>query len=347
MKGPVQSSFTGTQNGGGNESEGKKPWLLHSMSVNALNFCAFSICDLPEPRPDPEVVNVNEQACGSGSTDAKTEHTSNAEPNTEPSANVKSSTPSLLIAAPNGLDSGGIDIFQLPSEHRISQIRSAKDSKEGMVMALSLSYDAKPDRSLLVAGFEDGSVDVYDMVRGSKSSATWTWTRILTSRPHSQPTLAVDVTPDLTALITSSADANVAKFAIPAINYAEFSIVKSSEPEKLQNTKHAGQQDVRIRSDGKVFATAGWDGRLRVYSVKTLKELAVLQWHKDGCYAVAFADILEEDATNGTINREEDHSVAKINNMDRMKIERDKKIHNTHWLIGGSKDGKISLWDIY
>lgn len=214
-------------------------------------------------------------------------------------------------------------------------------------MALNLSYDKMTDRFLLVAGFEDGSVDVYDMVRGNKPSATWSWTRVLTSRPHSQPTLSVDVTPDLTALITSSADAIVAKFVIPAITDAEFSIVKPAQPEKLQNTKHAGQQDLKIRSDGKIFTTAGWDGRLRVYSVKTLKELAVLQWHKDGCYAVAFADILEENTNNSPVDGEENHSVAKINNMDRMKQEREKKIHNTHWLLGGSKDGKISLWDIY
>lgn len=317
------------------------------MSVNALNFCAFSTCDVPQDSSESETGMTNEQKSENETADTYAHDGSDAETRPKTSANSKSSSPSLLIAAPNGLDSGGIDIFQLPSEHRISQIRSAKDSKAGMVMALNLSYDKMTDRFLLVAGFEDGSVDVYDMVRGNKPSATWSWTRVLTSRPHSQPTLSVDVTPDLTALITSSADAIVAKFVIPAITDAEFSIVKPAQPEKLQNTKHAGQQDLKIRSDGKIFTTAGWDGRLRVYSVKTLKELAVLQWHKDGCYAVAFADILEENTNNSPVDGEENHSVAKINNMDRMKQEREKKIHNTHWLLGGSKDGKISLWDIY
>lgn len=345
MKGPVQSSVSGDQKGQGNETEGKKPWLLHSMSVNALNFCAFSICDVPDPRPKPEAAVINDQAPETDTTSP--EDGSNIKFHTETRANSESASSSILIAAPNGLDSGGTDIFQLPSEHRISQIRSSKDSKAGMVMALNLSYDTKTDRFLLATGFEDGSVDIHEMLQRSRLPTTWTWNRILTSRPHSQPTLSVDITPDLTTLITSSADAIVAGFVIPPITDAEFSIVKASLPEKLQNTKHAGQQDLKIRSDGKILATAGWDGRFRVYSVKTLKELAVLQWHKDGCYAVAFADVLGEDVHGSPPNGKEEQTAVKVTNMDRMKQERDKKIHNTHWLIGGSKDGKISLWDIY
>lgn len=134
---------------------------------------------------------------------------------------------------------------------------------------------------------------------------------------------------------------------MPAVTGTEFSIVRPSDPEKPHNTKHAGQQDLRIRSDGKIFATAGWDGRIRVYSVKTLKELAVLQWHKEGCYSVAFAEVLGGDPSISQTGEQIGQSVAKISNMDRMKQERDNKVHNTHWLIGGSKDGKISLWDIY
>jgi len=30
-----------------------------------------------------------------------------------------------------------------------------------------------------------------------------------------------------------------------------------------------------------------------------------------------------------------------------VKEERDRKAKTTHWLAAGSKDGKISLWDIY
>src|SRR2546430_13457319 len=104
-----------------------------------------------------------------------------------------------------------------------------------------------------------------------------------------------------------------------------------------------------MRCDGKIFATAGWDARVRVYSAKTMRELAVLKWHKEGCYAVAFALIdpeqAREAAPTGLIGSElgprRQHSA-----LDAIKDQRDARAQKTHWLAAGGKDGKISLWDI-
>ncbi|XP_065369315.1 guanine nucleotide-binding protein subunit beta-like protein 1 [Calliphora vicina] len=46
--------------------------------------------------------------------------------------------------------------------------------------------------------------------------------------------------------------------------------------------KNSGINCVRIRSDQKVFASGGWDGRVRVFSWKSLRPLAVLTEHKTG-----------------------------------------------------------------
>src|SRR5690606_24342789 len=65
-------------------------------------------------------------------------------------------------------------------------------------------------------------------------------------------------------------------------------------PDKVVQTKHTGQTSLMVRSDGKLFLSAGWDGRGRVYSVKSMKELACLKWHRDGRLgAAAFAEILD------------------------------------------------------
>ena len=143
--------------------------------------------------------------------------------------------------------------------------------------------------------------------------------------------------------ITSSADAMIAKHPFPleqGIWNAEL------KPIKICQTKHSGQQGLRIRSDGKIFATAGWDARVRVYSAKTMKELAVLKWHKTGCYATAFAQteisVQEPETTNDEIG---DTTLTKQNHSVQQR--RDEKAQTTHWLVAGSKDGKISLWDIY
>lgn len=123
-------------------------------------------------------------------------------------------------------------------------------------------------------------------------------------------------------------------------------------PLKVVQTKHSGQQGLKIRSDGKIFATAGWDSRVRVYSVQSLKELAVLKWHKEGCYAIAFADITSsgDDLSKGggVKTTDEEGAVTTITGaILSVKEKRDLRATTTHWLAAGSKDGKVSLWDIY
>jgi WD40 repeat protein len=115
---------------------------------------------------------------------------------------------------------------------------------------------------------------------------------------------------------------------------------------KTVNTKHSGQQGLRIRNDGKVFATAGWDSRVRVYSGKTMKELAVLKWHKDGCYTVAFGEVSPLTPEHSQ-SRESTQEAAPQRSIATVHQQRSQKIQQTHWLVAGSKDGKISLWDIY
>ena len=128
-------------------------------------------------------------------------------------------------------------------------------------------------------------------------------------------------------------------------------------PTKTVSTKHSGQQGIRIRSDGRIFATAGWDSKVRVYSCKTLKELAVLQWHKVGCYAVAFAGVDDVNTTQPPVKAPAEtaqQSPADANSLvhiqrDGMSVK-DRRIHRAraaHWVAAGAKDGKISLWDIY
>ncbi len=83
-----------------------------------------------------------------------------------------------------------------------------------------------------------------------------------------------------------------------------------------------------------------------------MNELAVLKWHKEGCYAVAFAEVDPPSSLPSQNGREQSggNEVATAQNTWALKTvqqERNEKAQRTHWLAGGSKDGKISLWDIY
>lgn len=316
-----------------------QPWLLHSLSVNALNFCAFSMTFIDMPgATSPEVTEE------------------------QPSATRQN----VLFAVPNALDSGGIDIFHLPSERRLTTIKSDSSVKTGMLMAVSLFISPSGD-IFVASAFEDGHVMVF-MHKGPLNPASfelstinsnqWKWNKLYASRPHSQPVLSLDISPSQDYFISSSADALLIKHPIPSAVSAGF-IPSGNYTEdkalKTVNTKHSGQQGLRIRSDGKVFATAGWDSRLRVYSGKTMKELAVLKWHKEGCYAVAFGEvdppssqsasqIVEADGSDGQEPTQEEPPTKSIAAVHQQRFQ---KIQQTHWLVAGSKDGKISLWDIY
>lgn len=121
-------------------------------------------------------------------------------------------------------------------------------------------------------------------------------------------------------------------------------------PMKTFQTKHSGQQSLVVRSDARIFATAGWDMKARVYATGTMKEVAVLAWHREGCYAVAFAEVGAEDGGEKRAEAEDGggaDDVVRKGGIVSFRERRIRKAEKSHWLACGSKDGKVSLWVIY
>lgn len=101
---------------------------------------------------------------------------------------------------------------------------------------------------------------------------------------------------------------------------------------------------MHVRSDGKFLVTAGWDSRGRVYTTgPKMREVAVLKWHGEGCFGVGFGEVLEADegVKDGSVDGRE--MATTVTFRERRKRE----VEERHWIALGSKDGKISLWDIY
>ncbi|KAK5129542.1 hypothetical protein LTR08_003163 [Meristemomyces frigidus] len=234
--------------------------------------------------------------------------------------------PSNILVAVPGLQDGHVNVTSLPSEQRVATIVSPKDIATGMVMALGLHYINGSDLCVLV-GYESGYTAVWN-----QNPTTKHWQTRYSYKAHSQPVLSLDITPSSGYFYSSSADAIIARHPL----------VDGNGETKLVQTKHAGQQALCVRSDQKIFATAGWDSRVRVYSAKTLQELAVLRWHKEGCYALAFAEVSPTVDSEDTAG---DESVVKRDLT--VSEQRTAKAKSTHWLAAGSKDGKVSLWDVY
>ncbi|TID25980.1 WD40 repeat-like protein [Venturia nashicola] len=300
----------------------KEPWLLHSLDVNTLNFCAFSMCDAPVSQTS--------------------------------SLSAQDATTSPLLVAVPGTREGHVDIFSLPSERRLHSIPPAEEGRTGMVMALQILHI---NNSLyLIVGTESGLTSVQKLNSNSKK-----WETTYISKTHTQPILSLDVTSTTPSLATAAVS-DVRYFTSSAdalITLNPIQKLEENKPLKTSQTKHSGQQSLSVRSDGKMFATGGWDGRVRVYSAKSLKELAVLKWHKDGVYGVAFSEIGEGrddqtikgigDVTGGTSEKGEVQVEKRVASRGEsiVRRKREEKALETHWLAAGSKDGKVSLWEVY
>jgi WD40 repeat protein len=145
--------------------------------------------------------------------------------------------------------------------------------------------------------------------------------------------------------------------AIPSLKTAQSTPLQPSspsiqEPYRCNSTKHAGQQSLSVRSDGRILATGGWDSRVRIYSTKTLKEVAVLKWHKEGVYAVAFGKILDvADLEHGVQDAQSQDGIGDVTRREtglgKLQRQREEKMQVKHWIAAGAKDGKISLWEVF
>ncbi|CAN8101894.1 unnamed protein product [Discula destructiva] len=349
-----------------------KPWMLHLLEVNTMNFCSFAHSPASAPTHALDSFTLPQS--------------------------------DFLIAVPNTLVSEAIDIYHLPSQNRIHVVKVGGD--HGMAMALAAVW-LNGILTLLV-GYEDGmaivaqleydgswrviyrnqchkqpvlSLDVapsHDFFLTSSADASIAKHPLPTRQAqalglveNSTETIAAtdncgcqpvpgggkqEMTPG-NGKSVSLLSAALAPQSPAASPQAAQQRQVETQPLKIVDTKHSGQQSLRIRSDGRIFATAGWDAKVRVYSAKTMREVAVLKWHPVGCFAVAFANITAADSSHGSVKSaanehgdkgpvEETSLVPKVLDMT-VKDRRIAQAKSAHWLAAGSKDGKVSLWDVF
>ncbi|KAI9882332.1 MAG: pantothenate synthase [Watsoniomyces obsoletus] len=222
---------------------------------------------------------------------------------------------------------------------------------------MALAIFRLEDTLYVAAGYESGHVMLFQhhVAEGSvcEGSVCGKWQRTYVYQSHSQPVLSLAVAPSRDYILASAADSNIAQH--PVLIGKEYGT--SQQPLMRVKTGHSGQQGLTVRSDGKIFATAGWDARIRVYSTATMNELAVLKWHTEGCYATAFAEVKDEQkppppASDQSQASDVAESSLELESKRERQVRlserrRSERAQSTHWLAGGSKDGKISLWDIY
>lgn len=163
----------------------------------------------------------------------------------------------------------------------------------GMVMAMC-SFQ-RDDQSFLLVGYEAGGVSLWDIASSQEISS---------HKFFEESVMCLDYCPETNFGVTGSVGQDVHSFTL-SITDDQTKIT----PKRSTELVNPGVGVACVRQDGKICVTGGWDGRVKVFSGKSFKLLAVLSAHNDSIQSLAFS----EDNT----------------------------------LAAGSKDKIISLWSIY
>ncbi|KAM6965583.1 guanine nucleotide-binding protein subunit beta-like protein 1 isoform 2-T2 [Aplochiton taeniatus] len=126
---------------------------------------------------------------------------------------------------------------------------------------------------LLLAGYEDGSLLLWDVSQRSVLSRVTT---------HPEPVMCLAFDPRRLQGISGSSDKNLWSWTLDGQQNLQV-----KDPVALINP---GVSQLCVRGDCKILASAGWDHRVRVFGWKKLQPLAVLQHHSDMVLSVAFSD---------------------------------------------------------
>uniref|UniRef100_K3WKA8 Anaphase-promoting complex subunit 4 WD40 domain-containing protein n=1 Tax=Globisporangium ultimum (strain ATCC 200006 / CBS 805.95 / DAOM BR144) TaxID=431595 RepID=K3WKA8_GLOUD len=209
-----------------------------------------------------------------------------------------------LIVSPSA-ESNQIFIYDVrsPATSRPSLQVAVPDgsSKKGMCMSLCLfesrSGNNGAAQTYIAAGYESGELAILELRSGGKLASEAQVTA------GANPLLAFDVTQDGQSAICGSAGEDLYKAAFDASTFTISS-------ESFFQCNHGGIGAIRIRGDQRIFATAGWDHRVRVFHLRKLKPLAILKYHTESVFGLDFSA-------------------------------------DSSMFVSASKDHKIALWSIY
>eukprot|EP00884_Botryococcus_braunii_P007146 jgi/Botrbrau1/16432/Bobra.0142s0031.2 len=221
--------------------------------------------------------------------------------------------PSRALVAACGRDPSVVSIWDVLGSSQLVQLIPSVSSKWGMCMALVLSEHSDSrsrDQSAALrfacwAGYESGIMVLWDC---DPEPSVLSDHQML---PEAIMSLSVDS--NLTGGVCGGPESVVALFSYEA----GFSITNRVELPK------AGVSDIVLRTDDKIFVTAGWDGRIRVFRyMSTQKETSskrLTSSKAPGCLVTVL--VYHQAGVNVVLFRKKDNL-----------------------LVSGSKDRTVAVW---
>ncbi|XP_019362513.1 PREDICTED: guanine nucleotide-binding protein subunit beta-like protein 1 isoform X1 [Gavialis gangeticus] len=177
-----------------------------------------------------------------------------------------------LIAMPAN-DPDEVQVLELPSKTSVCTLKPEAGAKLGMPMCLKLWQPGFGACPFLMAGYEDGSVILWNLSMGKMLSRL---------ACHQEPVMSLDFDSEKAKGVSGSSEKVLSVWSLD-----EQQNLKVHKTHELINS---GISDVTIRQDRKILATAGWDYRIRIFGWKKMKPLAVLDFHTATVHCVSFSD---------------------------------------------------------
>ncbi|XP_048819922.1 guanine nucleotide-binding protein subunit beta-like protein 1 isoform X1 [Lagopus muta] len=177
----------------------------------------------------------------------------------------------LMATAAKALEE--VQVLELPSKTSVCTLKPEMSAKLGMPMCLKLWQGSCGSQPSLLAGYEDGSVLLWNLSTGKVLSQLIC---------HQEPVMSLDFDSEKAKGISGSSEKVL---SIWSLNEQQ-----NLQVQKTHRLVNAGISDITIRPDKKIVATAGWDHRIRIFGWKKLKPLAVLDYHTATVHSVSFSD---------------------------------------------------------
>jgi WD40 repeat protein len=168
-----------------------------------------------------------------------------------------------VLAVALGNPSPRVEIRNVAHHERIAQL--VETPGRGDIA----SYAFSPDGTLLVTGYEDGNIRLWD-------PRTWTAGRLL--QGHTQRVAAVAFSPDGRSLATGGADTTVQLW----------STTFHTAPAVLRGDGGA-IDTIAFTPDGETLAVGSVDGTVTFWNVRTQREVATIKAHDSIVTSVAFS----------------------------------------------------------
>eukprot|EP00066_Takifugu_rubripes_P008512 XP_003974756.1 PREDICTED: guanine nucleotide-binding protein subunit beta-like protein 1 [Takifugu rubripes] len=179
--------------------------------------------------------------------------------------------PGNYLLAFAGEQTEEIKIMELPSKTLVCTL--VPDAKLGMVMCIQLFQTDATSGPLLLAGYEDGSLLLWDVTQRSTVSS---------AKAHPEPVMCLTFDTERLRGISGSSEKKLASWALDR--------QQNLQLQDCVTLVNPGVSQLCLRGDHKLLASAGWDHRVRIFGWKKLQPLAVLKYHTDMVQSVAFSD---------------------------------------------------------